>query len=119
MFDDPRRELNRLQQELLVEEEEEEYEEVSEEDDLADILEMLHRDNPRQPAYREDAEAVEEEEDWQEDWEEDYEDETQDSRTLYRERPRRKKGIRGLVILACLELLGIMLILGWWLLWLI
>ena len=32
---------------------------------------------------------------------------------------RKKKGIRGYVILAILEILGILLVMGWWLQWLI
>ena len=31
----------------------------------------------------------------------------------------KKKGIRGLVILAVLEIIGILLVMGWWLQWLI
>ena len=31
----------------------------------------------------------------------------------------KKKGIKGLVVLACLEILGILLVMGWWLQWLI
>ena len=94
MFDDPRRELDRLQRELLAEEEAE--------DDLADILALLEEDEPDCREYRED-------DDWAV-----YRD--------YGRRPEEKKtkekGLRGLVILACLELLGILGILGWWMVWL-
>ena len=31
----------------------------------------------------------------------------------------KKKGIKGLVVLACLEIIGILAIIGWWLQWLI
>ncbi|MBQ8834777.1 MAG: hypothetical protein IJ001_07630 [Oscillospiraceae bacterium] len=52
MFDDPRRELNRLQRELLAEEE---FDEAYEDEELADILAMLEeRDEPEEtePLYR-------------------------------------------------------------------
>ena len=45
-------------------------------------------------------------------------------RTVYDDEERymllpKKKGIKGLVFLACLEILAILAILGWWLQWLI
>ncbi len=99
MFDDPKRNLERIQRELLAAEEEYEAD-----DDLMDVLEILRRDEKR-PASRYDC-------NWQEDWEEPEE-------VVYRQPVRREKGIRGLVLLACLELLGILLIGGWWMLWIL
>jgi hypothetical protein len=113
MFDDPRRELDRLQRELLAEEEE------YGDDDLADILSILEEDEPEADTF-----------DYEEYWEDDdrmvYTDEDVADRAVCRDYGRRpkkqkkpkEKGIRGLVILACLELLGILGILGWWMVWL-
>ena len=149
MFDDPKRELNRLQRELLAEEEQD--------DDLADILAMLEEAEP-EAAYEEDfvpeplhrnyangyggkirnyandygrsmtrdLRPEEEEPDYEEYWEDDdrmvcTDDGDGDDRAVYRDYGRKKpkeKGIRGLVMLACLELLAIIGILGWWMLWL-
>ncbi len=82
MFDDPRKNLDRLQQQLLAEE--------ADFDDAWESLGDIPEEEPM-PACGE------------------------------QEPPRpaaREKGIRGLVFLAFLELLGILLISGWWMLWL-
>lgn len=148
MFDDPRKELKRLQDELLAAEEEDAVE-----DDLSDIADLLE-------------EYTAEDEDYEACFEENYEDEydqpqyrnyangygakvrnyangygqgtarsaprsvpeeqpLDEDSVLYRDdylesrKKPKEKGVRGLVILACLETLGILAVLVRWILWLI
>ena len=128
MFDDPREELRRLQAELLAAEEEEEY--VDE--DLEGLDDLLD-DYEEEEDYGEDIEEY-----FEEDYEEEYtqpryhrrnygvdyaddlleleEDDTAVYRDEYRAmQKKRKKGVRRLLVIACLELIGILAILGWWL----
>lgn len=151
MFDDPRRKLKWMEQELLrAEEYDEVYDEFgvefdtgydgSEDDDLLYRVDQLT------------AEPEEFEEDFDEDFQEDLEaapvrnfannygrqkTRAQEySRTVFADEEfdedaavvvqRRKKEklpknrrVKGLVFLACLELLGILAVMGWWLRWLI
>ena len=139
MFDDPKKELRRLQEELLAAEEEEVYEEEPDydwepdlDDELADIKALLNNGaNTRQePAYRNYANNYGETSGqfangYRNFSQELLDEEDDDPSALYmddyrtsRKKPK-EKGIRGLVILACLETLGILAILGWWVIWLL
>ena len=125
MRDDVRKNLKRMEEQLLVEASlEEEFgdwlkEDEEEEDWLADARELLGDTPPRKPQMFD----YEEEED---------EEET----TVYAPSPKKKiktkaakkqkkakakkeKGVGGLVFLACLELIGIGAVIVWWLLWLL
>lgn len=124
MFDDPRKELNRLQAELLAQEEEEYPEEnrVSGDfdEELDDILALIREEKeeyPRQePIYRNYANNygrrmpdVPTDEDGEEDhalYADEYEPR--------KKKKKKEKGIRGLVFLAILETLGILAIAAWW-----
>ena len=108
MFDDPKEELRRLAERLLEEEEPE---------SPGDWLEDAHRllgDDP----YEEE----EEEPDWQEPAVRNFANGYGWGRPVYSDVPEeysdepREKGVRGLVILACLELLGIGALVAYWLL---
>lgn len=146
MFDDPKKELKRLQAELLAAEEEEYVE-----DDLSDIEDLLeeytseddgidamfegnYEDEYDQPLYRNYANgygsqvrnyangygrgAARHEPEEPEFDDEDsvlYKDDYLVSR---KKKPKKEKGTRGLVFLACLETLGIVAILIRWILWL-
>lgn len=128
MFDDPKKELRRLQAELLAEEEPA--------DDLDDIGELLE-------GYEEEGY----EDCFEEDYEEEYgqfqrpseyrnfangygqamtealmAEEADADRVLYRDdyrkaKRKRRKGVRGLIVLAILEMAAIVLLVGWWLMW--
>ena len=142
MFDNPKRALQRLQEELLAEEEdlpEEEYDEEYDEDlDAEDIDELLsgeddEEDDAQELFYRNHANGYGAgvrnyanrygrgsprrfEED------EDREDAPEEDAVLYRSdyRKARRKTKRkqlGLVILAALELAAIIAIVVWWLSW--
>ena len=129
MFDDPKKELRRLQDALLeVEEPEEELmEEPLEEDTLFDqpwYTELLPEENPAvdfgRTLYAD------------EDLEEPYALENAVSRAGKREKRReeslskkekkekkkKKKGIAGLVLLAMAEIAAILYLLRWWIIWL-
>lgn len=130
MFDDPKKELHRLEQELLAAEEEYMQESALDaEDDLADILSLLEEEAPeaetpvreqprrdfRQPrelkfgnGFRDLSDEL---------LEEDNSADLARRSKLVEDRPR-EKGIKGLVILACLETLAILGLGLWWLLWL-
>ena len=103
MFDDPRKELQRLQEELLAEEEPEfeEYEEYEEDltEDLADIFgeEFDEADN-QEPAYRSDSNGYGEfegdEDDLDDDqvfYQEDYRQAVKDQRRAKKETLREKR----------------------------
>ena len=132
MFDDPRKNLQWLEEELLAEEEEESEEALDEEfddlmdraDDLLDVDEVSPHtrgfafSRPKKNPAVDFSRMV-------------YDDEVfdEDAAVLAEDPPRRrgrkteaapkKKGINGLVFLAFLEVLGILAIIGWWLRWLI
>ena len=131
MFDDPRGKLYWMEEELLSEEEdgESEYDEIFEDfgeefsdadpdgqflRELNDLLgeedEEILRPRGRAMEYQRTVFA----------------DETFDESTAVlvekrrtKQRIPKNKRIRGLVILACLEIFGILAVIGWWLRWLI
>ncbi len=102
MFDDPKKELQFLEEELLRSEEKDEeferfYSEIyaefgdhSQEDLLKDNPAAEQPQRPQRTPYTDD--------------------------TRYVPAPPKKKGIKGLVILACLETLGIVGVVLWWVL---
>ena len=110
MFDNPRSELDWLEDELLDEEleeilygsgeDDEEYDEYDEDDAEAEYAQAKPRSRRREKKRRRTV----------------YPDEDDEER--YMLLPKRK-GIKGLVFLAVLELIGILAIIGWWLQWLI
>ena len=120
MFDDPKKELRRLQEELLAEEDEG-WDDLSdiqdlldgyeEEDDVEELLRQYGSESQppiylnyangygrRQPHYEEVLPEMDED------------------AAVFREEPRKRKRSenRGLVVLAALETLGILAILVWW-----
>ena len=132
MFDDPRKELRRLEEELLAaeyEEEEpiEEYDEFEDfgaydEDEviLAEARALIGDEEP--PIYRNHANgygarqpnpAVDFNRTVYAD------EEFDEADAVLVEKRKKEKGIGGLVFLAILELIGILGILGWWVLWLL
>ena len=110
VFDDPRRELQRLQQELLAEEDEELddlMEEYADEDyenyfqeDYEDEYEQEPFYRKQNNGYRSDSLYVNEDD---EDEEEPY--------ALFKDEKRRGRGLR---ILLLLEIIGILCVLIWW-----
>ncbi len=131
MFDDPKKELQRLQDELLAAEEEE-WDDLSdiqdllddyeEEDSVESLLQEFGADAEEEPRYqnyangygRRPARPV---------YEEEAVPELDDDAVLYREDARTKKkakkekkekGIGCLVFLAVLETMGILAIAAWW-----
>lgn len=115
MFDNPRKSLFRLQQELLAEEEEpvEEADFEDPEEALDEMKEFLRREDweesDREPLYRSYSEDDEEAEDMQ------YADPAELPKKELKK--RRKRGNGGLIFAAVLEILGLIALLGWWLLW--
>ena len=109
MFDDPRKSLHRIEDELLDEEledilyggrdNEEEYEDEYEEE------EEEYEEPPRRRRRRQKRKLRPVE----------YEDDDEDRYMIL----PKKKGIKGLVFLAALETIAILAVLGWWLQWLI
>ena len=140
MFDDPKKELRRLQEQLLAEEEDE-YEEFEEEDeyeeyeeeyedvddyeddpDLEDIDELLEEDDEEEePSYRNYANRYgrgrPKEFDYLEDDEEMDEPDFLSREDYRRGRRKKKKGNLGWVIIAFLEVIAISAIALWWLSW--
>lgn len=115
MFDNPQRDLQRLQQELMAAEhpeweaEEEDEEEEPEEDSEVVYHEMkafLAREDweeeEREPLYRSYTEEAFDEEDWEEE---------------YAEPAPKKKGTGGLIAAIILEALAVLAMVMWWLLW--
>ena len=102
MFDDPRKSLHRIEDELL----DEELEDIlyGDEENEDEYEEEYRQPRARKGGRRDFHRAV-------------YEDEDDDE-DRYMILPK-KKGIKGLVFLAVLELIGILAIIGWWLQWLI
>lgn len=98
MFDDPKKELKRLEEELLkadVRDEEFEqfyqsiYEEFGPEMEETPAPAPVKKPQPKKSAYADAPRAV---------------------------APKKKKSLRGLVILVCLEAAGILAVIGWWML---
>lgn len=114
MFDNPRKDLQRLQQELLAAEdpeweEEEEYEEYEDsEETLHEMKEFLAREDweeeEREPLYRSYTDGYEEGD--EEEWEENDV-----------EPAPKKKGMGGLIAAIILETLAVLAMVLWWLLW--
>ena len=122
MRDDPKKNLKRVEEELLSEmSQEEEFgdwldEEEEETDWLEDTRELLADSAPRKQAF-------------------DYDAEEEDDSTVYApskkqvraktraqkkaKKAKKEKGVGGLVFLACLETLGIVAVLLWWVIWLL
>ena len=137
MFDDPKKELRRLQEQLLAEEEdayeefEDEYEEYEEEyedvdnyeddPDLEDIDELLEEDDEEELPYRNYANRYgrgrPKEFDYLEDDEELDEPDFLSREDYRRGRRKKKKGNLGWVIIAFLEVIAIAAIALWWLSW--
>ena len=131
MFDNPRRELEWLEEELLAAEEEEVPEEDDEEyydedflsdgshqdleDDWLEDVEALlgpeEPDAPSRPVRRRKNPAVDFPRAVYDD------EELDESAAVFDDDPP-PKGIGGLVFLAILEVLGILAVVGWWLKWL-
>ena len=113
MFDDPKKELQWLQEQLLAEEENVSPQEPDFDEELDDILRLIGEEATprvsRETAVRNFANNYGQEE----------EDEEEDSDALYcdeiSDAPKEKeKGIGGLVFLAVLETLGILAVAAWW-----
>lgn len=114
MFDDPRKELARLQQELLAAEQEDEEEVWEEEPDdpeeaLDEMKELLRRsdweENGREPLYRRysaEPEVIEEE--------------PQPAKREKKKGPK-KDGSAGLTFAIILEVAALLTFVVWWLLW--
>ena len=119
MFDDPKKNLKWLEQQLLEEEETEEVDWLEEE--LRQAHELMDNDYSRPAAsvalYDYEEEVADENEDVAL-----YADEPQPKRgkkAKKEEKPKKEKGIGGLVFLACIETLGIIAVGLWWVLWLL
>ncbi|MGN0978050.1 MAG: hypothetical protein ACI4PH_08355 [Faecousia sp.] len=123
MFDDPKNTLRRMEEELRAAEYEEEAEEPDGEFDYADDSwledakaligedeEIPIRNHANGYGTRPRNYAMYEEYD---------EEELDEDAVLYAQEPQKKKGIGGLVLLALLEVLGILVVLWWWARWLL
>ena len=109
MFDNPKKDLKRLEQQLLAEETRQEDLTPEEEDYLEEARSLLG-DAPSRPAGQTDLFQF---------LEEDAREEFRQEPSVRRSKKNRKeKGVGGLVFLACLETLGIVALLIWWILWL-
>lgn len=118
MFDDPKKDLDRLNAQLLSEYSREEEIPDSDwlDDELREARALMDNDYSRSPARGGSVYDYDEEAD-------------DDGMALYSDDPRlreekpkkakKEKGIGGLVFLACLESLGIVAVLVWWVLWLL
>lgn len=118
MFDDPRKALQRLQDELLAAEEPEETEEEWEDEDeeeedpdtaLEEMRDLLTREDweetRREPLAR--SYVPEEAED----------DDEEESPLPRRRNARKEKGMGGLVAALILETIALLAVFLWWLLW--
>ena len=109
VFDDPRRELLRLQQELLAEEEEELddlMEEYADEDYESFFQEDYEDEYEQEPFYRKSADGYRSATLYVDD-----EADDEEPYALFKEEKRRGKGLR---IILLLEIIGILLVLIWW-----
>ena len=120
MFDDPKKDLKWLEQQLLAQEQ---SQEESEEEDWLELelqeaytlLKPQHRNQP-EDVFRFLEEDTEEEDTEEEDTEE---EEVPTVPSRGRRYKRKEKGLGGLVFLACAEMLAIAALLIWWALWLL
>lgn len=110
MFDDPKKDLKWLEQQLLAQEQSQEEPEEEEEDwleqELQDARTLLKPRSRPEDVFRfleEDAE----------------EEDIPVLPSRGRRHKRKEKGLGGLVFLACVELLAIAALLIWWALWLL
>ena len=115
MFDDPKKDLKWLEQQLLAQEQ---SQEESEEEDwleleLQEVRAML---KPQRRSQPEDVFRFLEEDTEEEDTEE---GEVPIVPSRGRRYKRKEKGLGGLVFLACAEMLAIAALLIWWALWLL
>lgn len=123
MFDNPRKELARLHEELLASEdeydEEAEYDDVDADDALDEMMSLLRRDDweeelrePLENAYRTNS---------QPDYELIIEEPANPApkpkkiKKPKKQKPKRNRG--GVIVAVLLELLCVLALLGWWLLW--
>lgn len=115
MFDDPKKDLKWLEQQLLAQEQ---SQEESEEEDWLE-LELQEAYTLLKPQHRNQPEDVFRflEEDTEEEDTEEGEVPIVPSRG--RRYKRKEKGLGGLVFLACAEMLAIAALLIWWALWLL
>ena len=133
MFDDPKKHLKWMEEALLAEESEEVPEEPVEEPEL-DWEEILNEDwDPTQPPKSNPAIDFGSTCFADEEFDEDAavlqprgmaarkiaQTQKKEAQRQSKEAQKKQKGIAGLVVLALLELLGIFLILGWWITWLL
>ena len=111
MFDDPKKELRRLENELLAEEETDWLD-----DDLSDLDDLLKDyEEEQEEEVQEEYDRVDSLKDMSDIL---LEEEADSDRTFYREdyknARKKKKGIAGLVVVACLETAAIVGLLAWW-----
>ena len=120
MFDDPKNTLRRMEEELRAAEYEEETEPEYEEDDwLADAKALIGEDEDIPIRNHANGYGTRPMNYAMYDPREVYDEELDDDAVLYAQEPRKKKGIGGLVLLALLEVLGILAVLWWWARWLL
>lgn len=140
MFDDPRKNLHWMEQELLAEEDPEQPDEIYDtfsgefqepygqydDDALMDLVDELIEEEAPEPPVRNFANGYGRRRNPAVDFSRTvYADEEFDESAAVlvgeppKKKAKKKKGIKGLVFLAFLEILGILAIIGWWLQWLI
>ena len=112
MFDDPKKDLKWLESQLLAEEET--PGEDSEEDWLAEARVLM--DNDYSGSARQESVLYDDEEEAEAENLAVYADAPPAPKA---KKPKKEKGIGGLVFLACIETLGIIAVLLWWVLWLL
>lgn len=125
MFDDPKKDLKWLEQQLLAQEDpqnqDQEEDLLSEEDwlevELREARALLDNGAPRQ-RRREDAFAFLEE-DIQNEGAAVYADDPRQTPAPRGKKKKKEKGVGGLVFLACMETLGIIAVMLWWVIWLL
>ena len=116
MFDDPNKELNRLQNQLLADDELAGLDDLLKDYEPTD-MDAIHQEKPKaevvvkRPAAKNDL-AEEMSEKLLEE-EEDFEDDDEDAQA---EKPKKEKGVGGLIALCVAETLAIIGLLAWWLL---
>lgn len=125
MFDDPKKDLKWLEQQLLAEdaprEDPPDEEFLGEEDWLDAELRQAHAllgDTPAATRSRGDVFAFLEEDTAREESAV-YADIPSPAKPQKSKKKKKEKGIGGLVFLACLETLGIIAVLLWWVIWLL
>ena len=111
MFDDPKKDLKWLEQQLLAQEQSQEESEEEDEDWLEPELQEAH--TLWTPQHRSQPENI------FRFLEEDAEEEVSHAPSHGRRQKRKEKGLGGLVFLACVEILAIAALLIWWALWLL